>query len=343
LSKLRRALARGALVASLLLSPSARAQTDAAQRENAQALYKAGNDARDAGDMKTAADKYKVAYALVQTPVIAVALGKAHVALGQLIEARQVLLGAGNIPVKPHESALTTSARAEAATLAAQIEPRIPSVTLKVATPEGSPTPIVTIDGVTIPEGALNAPWKVNPGAHVAVATLEGAQTERQFSVAEAETRDIPLDAPAASGAAIPPATGVELPKSQLSVPPPRATAPTYRPSRIPAYVALGVGGAGVVVTAVFGVLALNDKSALNRACTPEKTDCPQPDVSALQRDSIASDVGLGVAVAGAVVGGALLLFRRGTPDTSPTPDKVGRVHVEPWVSVGGLGMTGSF
>jgi hypothetical protein len=349
-SKPRRAIPRGAavpLLVSLLLTPMAHAQTDATQRENAQALYKAGNDARDAGDMKTAANNYRIAYALVQTPVIAVALGKAQAALGQLIEGRQTLLGVVKIPLKPSESVLTTTARAEAATLAAQIEPRIPSVTLRIVTPEGAPAPNVAIDGVTIPDVGLNAPWKVDPGAHMVVATVQDAKTETRFSVAETESREVVLDYPALSSVAVPTPV-VEPPKTEIAPPAvvPIPMSRGHRPSQVPAYVALGVGGAGVVVTAVFGVLAVHDKSALNTACGLVKTDCPlsaQSDINALHSSSLASDVGLGVAVAGLAVGGALLIFRRGSSGTRPNSDNPTAVRIEPWASARALGMTGSF
>jgi len=320
-----------------MLSPVARAQTDAVQRENARALYKAGNDARDAGVMKTAAAKYKIAYALVQTPVIAVALGKAQMALGQLIEARQTWLGAGTIPTKPRESELTTSARAEARELAAEIEPRIPTVTLVIATPAGVPLPSVTMDGVMVPAVTLNSAWKVDPGPHAVVVTLGEVSAETLFSVAEAEVREVPLDSPS-----VPSPLVVTTPPEARTLAPPIQGAPAHGPSRVPAHVALGVGAAGVVVTTVFGALALSDQSALHQGCMAGPRDCPtraQSDINALHTNSIASDVGLGVAVVGLGVGGALLLFPRRSPHSGEMRD----VHVEPWVGVGALGMTGSF
>jgi hypothetical protein len=336
-SNRRRALTLGravvVLVASLVVTGAAHAEdTDPTQRENAQALYKAGNDARDAGDMKGAAANYKIAYALVQTPVIAVALGKAQVALGQLIEGRQTLLSVIKIPLKPSESVLTTSARADAAALASEIEARIPAVTLKINVPEGQKAPTVTVDGVTIPEVGLNAPWKLNPGHHLVVATVADAKTEAQFTVAEAEVRDLEL--------AFPTQTTAEVP-----APPLVSAKRVTNSSKVPAYVALGVGGAGVVVTVVFGVVALHDKSALNSACTAGKMDCPstaESDITGMHATSIASDVGLGVAAVGLGVGGALLLFGHRSQAANPASERAA-ARVTPWVGARALGITGSF
>jgi hypothetical protein len=346
------------LLACLLLSSVTHAQTDAVKRENAQALYKDGNDARDAGDMMTAAAKYKNAYALVQTPIIGDALGKAQIAIGQLIEGRQTLIGVGSIPIKPNESARTASARAEASTLAGQTEARIPTVTIKLVVPTGATPPSVTIDGVPVPDVALNAPWKLNPGQHTAVATLSETKTQSVFNLDEAEARDVPLDYPAPSpqpGAGAPGniAPGVEggavEPTVGTALHTPSRDTSRAAPSPAPAYVALGVGGAGVVVTAIFGALALKDRAALDGLCTTGKSDCPtsaQSDITGLHTSSIASDVGLGVAVAGAGVGTALLLFRRGASSSPPSDRTANRprdVHVEPWVGSRELGITGSF
>jgi hypothetical protein len=339
---MRRASVILLLAARLVTALPAAAQSDAVARENAIALYKAGNDARDAGDMKTAAAKYADAYTLVQTPVIALALGRAERALGKLIEARQTWLGVRNIPVKPHESTLSSSAREESAGLAAEVEPRIPTVTLRIAIPDGAPPPSVTLDGIAIPIVALNAPWKTDPGSHRAVVATEAGTSEAVFNLAEGEGREVPVDYPGPTAAPTAPPPRPEPPPALLTVAP--ATLPPHAPSRLPAYVAFGVGGAGVVVTSVFGVLALHDRSALNQACMAGKTDCPahaQSDIDLLHRNAIASDVGLGFAVAGLGAGVALLLFRPRALRSNRS--EVGTLRIEPAFGFGAAGIAARF
>ncbi len=315
------------LACTLSSAPVAHAQSDA-DRENAQVQYKAGNDARDAGDMKTAVEKYKIAYALVQTPVIAVALGKAELAVGQLIEARQTFLGVDRLPVKPKESALTTAARTEASTLAGPIEARIPTVTLKVARPAGTLAPSVTIDGVAIPELALEAPRKVNPGAHTVVATLGAARSEVPFQMAEGETREVPVPFPAGPAEVAP-----------VVVAPVASTTPASSPSHVPAYIAFGVGGAGLVVTTVFGIFALGKKSKLSDCSNNVCPSTDQSNITALNRNAVISDIGLGVAIAGAGAGVLLWLLERPSSGASTT----GMQHFVPWVGPGAAGVRGSF
>jgi hypothetical protein len=251
------------------------------------------------------------------------------------------LLSVERIALKLNESTQTTTARAEASTLALQIEPRIPTVTLRIATPAGAPPPAVTIDEVVIPEIALDAPRKVNPGAHVVVATLGGARTEARFTVAEAATRDVAVPYPVAPSVASPVPAAVTSP-----VQPQQAVEPKRHASRVPAYVALGVGGAGVVVTAVFGILALGDRSSLRGECGTSGKSCParaRGDINSMHSSSIVSDVGIGFAVVGLGVGGALLLWPRADRHASSSGDKSGALRVEPWVGLGAAGMRGSF
>lgn len=110
--------------------------------------------------------------------------------------------------------------------------------------------------------------------------------------------------------------------EKQLAPPPPTATAivpppptatqaPPPPPSRVPAYVAFGVGGAGIVVGAITGVLALSDASALKKKCPNDA--CPagvdwKGEKSAAMTKGWISTVGFGVGAAGVVAGIVLLV-----------------------------------
>jgi hypothetical protein len=338
------------LLAVLALAPTARAQSDA-DRETAQVLFKQGNEARAAGDVQAAIAKYKVAYALVQTPVIGVALGKAELDAGLLVEARQTFLSVGRIPVLSNESARAAAARAEVSSLAGQLEPRIATVTLKLHGHPGFARPAVTIDGVAIPDVALEAPRRLNPGDHVAVATVPGAKAETAFHVGVGETKDVGVEVPES------PASVGPAPAGAVAVAPVVAPSPSPAPitatssaaastghSRVPAYVAFGVGGAGLVVTAVFGAVALENKSNLNGECSTGHGSCPasaQGNINSFRTNALVSDIGLGVGVVGLALGGVLLLVNRG--ESSATPPRPGEARAIPWVGLGSAGVRGSF
>src|SRR3954468_21664980 len=81
------------LAAGIVVTASpARAEPTAADSETALQLYKDGKALRDGGDLQGALAKLRAAYALVQTPLTALELGRTQIALGQLLEAREVLL-----------------------------------------------------------------------------------------------------------------------------------------------------------------------------------------------------------------------------------------------------------
>jgi hypothetical protein len=325
----------------LAFAPAAHAQSDE-DRETAQVLFKQGNEARAAGDVQAAAAKYKVAYALVQTPVIGLAFGKAELDLGQLVEARQTFLSIGRIPVLPNESPRAVAARAEVVTLAAQLEPRIATVSLKLHAKPGSLHPAVTIDGVVIPDVAIEAPRRLNPGDHVALVTVAGSNAETKFHLEPGETKEVGVevpDAPASVDVAPGPA-----PIGPSPVVVAQSSAASTGHSRVPAYVALGAGGAGVLVTAVFGALALGNKSTLNGDCTAGHSTCPssaQSEINSFRTNAIVSDIGLGVAVVGVGMGGILLLTNHG--ESSPPPPTSSAMQVTPWLGFGSAGVRGSF
>jgi len=317
------------VLAILALARVASAQSPE-ERENAQALYRAGNEARTAGDLHAAVARYQSAYALVPTPVIAVALGKAQLALGQLIEARQSWLEVERIPTRPHEALRTTSARSEASALALSVEPRIPKVKLRVTPPPGAPPVRVTIDGVNVPEATLDVPRKVNPGPHLAVTTVGAARSETPFDVAEAETREVVLRYPAsptpmpAAGAPAADDTPPEASResshepatsTRAPPPPPLAPQPPSPGSRTQGHptagwVTGGLGVAAIAVGATFGVDALIQQHASNSVCPTSR--CADPGAVTKSEEAGTSawvaDVAIGAGLVATAVGVYLVL-----------------------------------
>ncbi|MBO6936191.1 MAG: tetratricopeptide repeat protein [Deltaproteobacteria bacterium] len=101
------------------------------------------------------------------------------------------------------------------------------------------------------------------------------------------------------------------------------------------------IAGGGLVALAVGGALALKRNSDLASDCG-ELADrsCSADDVAPLRRASITADVGLGVAIAGALVGTLLVLLRK-----SPTSDAGASLELSPAVgrNEGGVVIHGQF
>lgn len=114
------------------------------------------------------------------------------------------------------------------------------------------------------------------------------------------------------------------VPSATTSGPPPEPVPPPIEPSklRVLPFVALGVGGVGLVTFGVFQGLGRSQKSDLDAGCGRTKT-CADSEVSSVRTKFVVSGVGLGVGVVGVALGGALLAFRgpaKTTASVQPLP-----------------------
>lgn len=132
-------------------------------------------------------------------------------------------------------------------------------------------------------------------------------------------------------------------PRTTEDAPPPAPvqTGHTDEGSMVGPIVSYLVAGAGVVALAVGGALALKRDSDLANDCGAlADMSCTDDEVAPLRRASITADVGLGVAIAGALVGTLLILLGRGS-----STDAEANVEVAPAVgrNEGGLVLHGRF
>lgn len=96
------ALAAGAPGACPCAYAQARSAADIAQ---ARELFNDGIDRREKGDVAGAIEKLRAAHALAATPITGMELGRTYLAMGRLVEAREVFLGVGRLAVAPQETA----------------------------------------------------------------------------------------------------------------------------------------------------------------------------------------------------------------------------------------------
>jgi tetratricopeptide (TPR) repeat protein len=94
------------------------------------------------------------------------------------------------------------------------------------------------------------------------------------------------------------------------------------------------VGGAGLVVMAVLGGLAMAEDAALAAGCGASAS-CSDAEVADANTFALASDIGLGVGAAGVAVGTILLVVALSSGGASSAED----VSVLPWVSPEGAGL----
>jgi hypothetical protein len=317
-------------------SSQAGAQPSAADMETARTLYQQGRQLREQGNVAAAMDKFKAAHALAGTPVTGIHLAQSQADLGLLVEARETCLSILRMQVKPDETERSVEARRDAAKLAELLEPRIPSLVVRVDGVNQGVTPTVTIDGQAMPAAALGMVRKVNPGRHeVRVAASGYLEAMEQLSLAEGESRELALTLRPAPPGSEQPAAVVPPPGAMAPRPPPR----NERKEGMSPFAVAGfvVAGSGAAVGTLSGLLAMQQASELEDKCTGN--ECPPDahgDLDNGRMFGTVSTVAFGVAAVGLTVGIVALLAQDDEPEAPPP-------RVSPWVGLGSAGVGGVF
>jgi hypothetical protein len=186
---MRRASNRTVVIAAVLvlggLVPRLATAQTAEDRETARRTFDEGKARRDAGDAAGALESFRAADAIMNAPTTKLAVARAYLTLGKLVEAREAALKVAQIPVAPNESQPFQDARVSAAHLAGELAGRIPSLEVSI---QGEQPEALTIDGVAIPREAWTAPRRVNPGKHVVAARCHA---DHRASAGRAKEHDI--------------------------------------------------------------------------------------------------------------------------------------------------------
>ncbi len=305
------------VAAALLGSPALAADPSAADRDTSRSLYAQGMDALDKRDYAAAERACGGAYALVKVTTAATCWARALEGLGRLIEARDVFVEATHIPAKPDEAPVLASAREAARTEADGLEKRIPTVTLALSGPSETAPLQVVLDGVVVKSETARLPRKTNPGRHTLTVSAQGfGPATADVTIAEGEDRRVEVLLRASS-------EGPE-PRVSVALSPGVAGGAGAVPSasassKVPAFIAFGLGGAGLVVGSILGVMALSDASGLKSqpGCPSSCPPSAQPQIDTLHGHQWGSDIGLGVGVVGLAIGAALFLTSH-TPEGPP-------------------------
>jgi|GEM_PF-244360 len=366
-SPLLASLAVAMALAVTAAAPPAYAQAaheaTAQELETARTLFREGKELRAKGDLNGALEKLQAAHALGNTPVTGLELARTYVMVGKIAEAREVALYSAHIPVAPDETQRSADARVEAAKLAEDLRPRIPTLAVTIAGLAPGEAAHLSIDGVAVPDAAMGEPQKVDPGAHdVAVRAGQGPTAREAHASAqlkEGETGELTVTLPPVAPTPPPPApsagatTGAPPGPAPAPAPSPAPAPPEpdlyphHRRSTMPLAVKLGFGTAmaGGAVGLIAGLTALNKKGQLDGECTPAggKMLCDEQtgaasDLQTARTWATVSTVAFVVGGVGAVVG-LIGLVTGGGSSSSGTA----RAGVSPWIGAGTAGVHGRF
>jgi hypothetical protein len=338
----RRALASSLVSVALAAAVTAatgpaRAEPSLSDKETARSLMQQGDSKRDHADLAGALQAYQAADAIMHVPTTGLEVARTQAALGKLLEARESLLRVLRLPVKPGEPAPFVAARKSAEQMSEELGPRIPSVTVAYANVAPGQTPELTFDGEAVPAAAAHAPRKVNPGAHVVVAKLDGVERRQEVRVAEKESRTVTLDfepapAPVASvgggapGAADGAGSGGGPSTGKLLM-----------------FGGFGVGIVGIAVGSVTGLMSISKIDDVKAASTDGKVPPDRGgDLDAGRSLGTVSTIAFVVGGAG-VAAGVVGIILSGKEKKAGAPETQARAHVRPVVGPTWLGLDGTF
>jgi hypothetical protein len=239
-----------------------------AERETARSAMDEGDLLRESGDLQGALARFVAAHEIMRLPTTGLEVARLQVQLGMLVEARQTALEAAHVPESPGERPVLAQARRAASSLAEEIAPRVPSLTMRVVPPDAPYS--ITVDGVRLSEASRALPFRCNPGEHEIVVEAAGYQTVTQHVVLLestdrlAQVSLLPSPRRAETVAA---ARAVQL--QQLT---PRRDVPASD-DRLRGIVALGVGGATLAAGVVAGMASLVETRNAEGEC--DGTSCP--------------------------------------------------------------------
>jgi hypothetical protein len=328
-----------AIVVAASAPASVMAAPSAAQRETARRLMDEGKERTRVGDKERAVEAYSKAHNLMKVPTTGIALARAHLALGHLVEARDVALEVARMPRDRGEPAVFEKSRREARELEASLKPRIPTVRIVV---KGGPATKVTVDDAEVAPLLLGEPVALNPGRHMVVAkNAEGVDRHEEVELAERDGKEVELTLPVPNpalvvAAAREPATSSSRPLRTGEHEPERSAAGT-----VLVFGGFGLAAAGLVVGGVTGALTLSKAGSVKTQCENDICDpAARTDLDSASSLATISTIGFAVAGAGVVCGVVGLLLPKTNTETALHSNER-RAAV--WIGPGSLGVRGSF
>jgi hypothetical protein len=290
------------------------------QIQAAKAAFGAGDAAIKAGDYALAEQKFREAYAIIPTPHaeywIAYSMDKQNKPAKEVFFAYDLFL---SNPAAAHVGEEELKAAQDRAAL---LKSTLPATVIVESTPAGAQ---VKIDGVIVP-GVTPLEVEMNKGTHRLELTLAGY-----------DATAVEIDTEAGARVRAP----IELQKTTEAPPAAVAAAePPKKRSKVPGYVTLGLGGAGLITGTIFGILALDSKSKYDA-----NPSAPLADET--ERNALIADMSFGIALTLGITGVVLLT----TDDDGLNPPQTakakapGHVRFSPYGGPlgGGATLSGAF
>jgi hypothetical protein len=277
------------------------------QREQAQARFLRGKDLKNKQKLDEAIVEFRASLDIVASPNTRLELARCLRDKGRLVEA-YVELGRTAVEAKELLAQDTRYAKASVAANAERqaLEPSLGFVTITIQNASDATT--VTVAGEEIRRAAWSEPVPLMPGTtEIAVASPGHAAVKRSVTVAARERTSVTIDA--SSGEA-----------ERVAAPaPPVDTGGDHSSLRPFAYVAGGIGVAGLVTSVIAGSMAQSTYNDLEKACHGPCTTDHSSDISSGKTKEAIANVGLALGIVGVAAGVVLYVVSKPKPGAAGT------------------------
>lgn len=302
------------------------------QREQAQAKFAKGKELFGQKKYDAALAEFRGSLDIVTSPNTRLYVARALREMGKTVEA-YVEFGRCEIEAKelaPQDPRYTKTAEAAAAERK-ELEPKLAFVTVAINGATDATT--LKIAGEEVKKAGWNEPAPIVPGSAEIVVETPGKPTvKRMVTLGAGERTEVKVDA--STGEAV---GGTPVEAAPTPPPAPEKPADTGGGDyRTYAYVAGGVGAAGLLTFGIFGAMAASKYSSLKDECGAGP--CPEAkrsDVEAGQTRQTIANIGLIVGIIGVGAGVTLfVLSKPSKPSEGTTQAVIGPSYV---------GLQGSF
>ena len=335
-----------AICSTLLLTSSlSLAQSDEAALAAARQLGNEGIDLYEKGKYQPALDRLSRAYKVVRVPTLGLWLARALAKNGKLVLAAERYREVTRFQLTDSSPAQFTKAQADASQELAALEQRIPSITVTVqnADPEGV---VIVLNGARLRSAFIGVPVPVDPGTVTVEGTFNGETVRESAVVKEREQqRELLLQFSGVASGPPPvagPPPGAAPPPAGPAAPPTADSGegPGFAHTTLP-WIALGLGGAGLIAGGVTGFIAMDKKKSLDESSCFDGycATWVQDDVDSYNQMRTFSTIGFIVGGVGVAAGVVLLV----TAPSSPEQPAQSTARVETWVGPGSAGVRGVF
>lgn len=295
------------------------ASATAAQKKEAMDHFTAGKQAFEAKNYEKAVTELRASLEVVDSPNARLELARALRDSGKLadawVEYERVVQDATKLAAKEERYAKTADA---ATTERTDVEAKLAFVVVTVA--HAPADAVLKVGGKNVPQDQWVEPIVAPAGAvDVVVSDASGKELARQTVMATVGQK-VPVDLDAQPAAPPPPSNAAIAPEDKPDNGPPPAEAPPPSTSsgraalRPWAYVAGGVGVAGLAAFTVFGLMANSNYSDLQNSCHPAGA-CPSGksgEIDSGKTDQLIANIGLGVGIVGVAAGATLFVLSLG-------------------------------